>query len=279
MSDWLDNRREVRLPGATLEYRDEGEGPPVVMLHGPLCNADLWRDVVPGLARHHRCLAPDLPLGGHRIALGENADISPAGVADLVASFLAELDLEDVTLVGNDAGGALAQLVVARRPERVGRLLLASCDAFRGFPPRVLKALQPLAALPGGMRAVWRSTRGEAARRLVYRTLCHRDLEPEILSSYTAPLLADAGVRRDLEQFFLSIRPAQTLDAAKALPRFRGRAIVAWGDADLWFPRRHGRLLAALLPNARFEVVGRSRTFVPEDRPDRVAALVRELAA
>ena len=277
--DWLDNRREVRLPGGTLEYREQGHGPPVVMLHGPICNADLWRDVVPGLAGAHRCLAPDLPLGSHRVPIGEGVDLSPLGVADLVASFLAELDLEDVTLVGNDAGGALAQLVVARHPERVGRLLRASCDAFRGFPPRALKALQPLAGLPGGMRAVWRSTRGEAARRLVYRTLCRRTLEPDVLRSYTAPLLGDPGIRRDLERFFLAIRPAQTLDAAKALPRFRGPAIVAWGDADLWFPRRHGRLLAALLPNARFEVVGRSRTFVPEDRPDRVTELVRELAA
>ena len=55
--------------------------------------------------------------------------------ADLVHDFLAALDLDDVTLVGNDTGGGVCQFLIDAHPERIGRLVLTNCDAFDKFPP------------------------------------------------------------------------------------------------------------------------------------------------
>ena len=133
--------REIELSAGTIEYQDTGEGPAVVLLHGLMMDASLWDGPIADLSADHRCLAPTLPLGAHRHAMRAGADLSLPGVARLVAEFLDRLDLRDVTLVGNDTGGALVQLLMAGGPlaadgaARVGRVVLASCDAFDNFPP------------------------------------------------------------------------------------------------------------------------------------------------
>jgi pimeloyl-ACP methyl ester carboxylesterase len=133
-SEELGAPRSVRLPGGEIAYRERGDGPPVVFVHGLLVNADLWRAVVPVVAdAGFRCLAPDWPLGSHELAMASDADLSPPGLASLIGAFLDALDLSDVTLVANDTGGALVQVLMASRPERVSRVVLASCDALERF--------------------------------------------------------------------------------------------------------------------------------------------------
>src|SRR5262245_13938756 len=121
ISSELGVERTVELSAGTVAYRERGEGSPVVFVHGVLVNADLWRKVVPAVSERHRCIAPDWPLGAHSRPMRAGADLSPTGVADLIAEFLAALDLEDVTIVANDTGGALTQILLTRHPERIGR--------------------------------------------------------------------------------------------------------------------------------------------------------------
>ena len=119
--------REIELSAGTIEYQDTGgDGPVLVLLHGLLMDASLWDDVIAELSAGYRCVAPTLPLGAHRHAMRSGADLSLPGIARLVAEFLDRLDLTDVTLVGNDTGGALVQLLIGRRrrPGRAGRARL-----------------------------------------------------------------------------------------------------------------------------------------------------------
>ena len=88
-------------------------------------------------------------MGAQQIAMNPDADLSPPGVAATIASFLEALDLEDVTIVGNDSGGAMSQVLVTRHPERIGRLVLTNCDTHENFPPGIFKAMPPLAAAAG----------------------------------------------------------------------------------------------------------------------------------
>src|SRR5207237_7039547 len=99
--------QEVSLPQGTLRYYDQGTGPTLVFIHGLLANSLLWSQVIPRLDSHFRCLAPELPLGAHSHPMHADADLSPLGVAHLVADFLEALDLHEVTLIGNDTGGAI----------------------------------------------------------------------------------------------------------------------------------------------------------------------------
>ena len=127
--------REIELSAGTIEYQDTGDGPVLVLLHGLMMDASLWDGPIAELSADHRCVAPTLPFGAHRHAMHADADLSLPGIARLVAEFLDRLDLQDVTLVGNDTGGALVQLLMCDGAARVGRVVLASCDAFDNFPP------------------------------------------------------------------------------------------------------------------------------------------------
>ena len=154
-SDSLGTAKSVRLSRATIDYRERGEGPPVVFVHGLLVNADLWRNVVPAVAEAgNRCIAPDWPLGSHTTPV-PGADLTPPGVADMIAEFLDTLDLTDVTVVANDTGGALTQLLMTRHPERIGRVVLTPSDCFEYFFPPAFAPLPVLARLPG---SIWMLT-------------------------------------------------------------------------------------------------------------------------
>ena len=142
ITEALGERRTVEVPAGTLEYRAIGSGPPVVFAHGAAVNADLWRRVAPALAGERLCIAPDLPIGGHSIPLRDGPDITLFDLGDILADFIEALELDDVTLVANDTGGAVAQALVGRHPDRIGCVVLTSCDAFEKFPPTPQKYLE-----------------------------------------------------------------------------------------------------------------------------------------
>ena len=266
---------EVTLPQGTIHYRDNGDGPPVVFVHGLLVDSALWRKVTPLLQDQARCIAPDLPLGSHRIALNADADLTPAGVARLVADLLEALELEDVTLVGNDTGGAISQLVALDHGERVGRLVLTNCDCFEVFPPREFVPMVKAARVPGALYAAVQPMRAAAARRspLAYGWLA-QEIPDEVTAAWIRPFLEDADVRRDTVAFLKAIDKATMLDAGARLPSLKIPSLVAWGQDDRFFSAELGERLAAAL-GARLEPIAGARTFVSEDQPEALADLIR----
>lgn len=272
--------RSVTLPnGATIDYRERGEGPPVVFVHGLLVNADLWRNVVPGVAdAGFRCIAPDWPLGSHRTPMPDTVDLSPPGVARLIADFLAALDLTDVTLVANDTGGGLVQVLVANglAEERVGRLVLTPSDSFERFFPPAFAYLPRLAAVPGATWLLAQALRPRLVHRLplTFGWVTKRPVPPEVVDSYLLPSRRDPAVRRDLTRFLRGVHRRHTLAAARELPRFDRPVLLAWATEDRLFPMSLARRLAEVLPDARIETIEDSYTFVSEDQPARLVDLV-----
>jgi len=272
----LGPQQEVRLPGGTIRYRERGAGPTLLFVHGLLVNGALWRKVVPELAPDFRCIAPDWPFGSHEVPLGEEADRTPAGMAALIADFMAALELDDVTLVGNDSGGALSQIVVTRHPERVGRLVLTPCDAFDNFPPKMFRYLSWAAKVPGGMGPIAQSMRLRANRRtpIAFGWLTKRRLPNAVSDHYVNPVIHDRRIREDTRAFILGIDPAYTQEAAEKLPGFDRPVLLVWAPEDRFFPLAHAERLADLLPDARVAQIEDSRTFVSEDQPQRLAELI-----
>jgi pimeloyl-ACP methyl ester carboxylesterase len=280
ISNQLGEVREAHVKQGTVRYRERGSGDPIVFVHGFLANGDLWRKVVPSLAGEWRCIAPDWPMGSHELAMEPDADLSAPGMADLIADFIEELGLERVTLVGNDSGGAMCQVLVTRRPERIERLVLTACDGFEVFPPPFFNFLKPFVALPGGIAALVNPLRFRPLRRspIAYGWTSKRKPEPAIYDSYVGPSIASAGVRRDIRKFLRGMRNEHTLDAAAKFGRFDRPVLVAWAPDDKFFPMDIGRRLAAAFPDARLELIEDSYAFTPEDQPERLAQLIAQFA-
>jgi pimeloyl-ACP methyl ester carboxylesterase len=264
------------LPGGRVQYQEAGTGPSIVFVHGVLSNANLWRKVVARLAPAFRCVTLDLPLGSHRVPMAPDADLSPRGLADLIADALAALDLDEVTLVGSDTGGALCQIAITRRPERVGRLMLTSCDYRENFPPPTFRRLVDAAGQPGRLRRRLARMEDRSGRHLpaAYGSVAKRPIDDDASDSYVLPALHDDAVFADLERVMVELDPAQAVEAADRLGEFDKPVLIAWSADDPAFPVADARALAAAFPSSRLEWIEDSYAFSPEDRPDRVAELV-----
>jgi pimeloyl-ACP methyl ester carboxylesterase len=266
-----EERREIELPAGTIRYREAGEGKPVVFVHGYLVDGRLWDGVVDALADRCRCIAPDWPLGAQQVAMNADADLSPAGIAALIASFLKALDLGDVTIVGNDSGGAMSQVLVTRHPERIGRLVLTNCDTHENFPPGIFKAMPPLAKLPGGMSVLAAPFRIGAVARAAFRPFARTPIPNELIASWMEPGVRDRAVRRDLKKVTAGMNKRYTLAAAEGLRGSELPILFAWAPGDRFFPIKYAERLAADAPRARIVEISDARTFVPLDQPLRLA--------
>lgn len=271
MAQMSDQRKEVKLPAGTIRYREAGQGKPVVFVHGFLVDGRLWDGVVDALSDRCRCLAPDWPMGAHQVALNPEADLTPPGVARLIADFLAELVLQDVTIVGNDSGGAISQILVANHPERVARLALTNCDTHENFPPGVFKAMPALAKLPGGMQAMAAPFRIQAMARRAFAPFARTKIPDDLIASWMYPSTHDSGVMHDTKKVTAGMNKRHTLAAAKKLQTSNIPLRLLWAPGDKFFPIKYAERLASEVPNAEIVQIENAKTFVPLDQPQRVA--------
>ena len=266
------------LPQGRLAYRATGPAvssrPPVVFAHGVLVDARLWEPVAERLAAERiRSYAPTLPLGAHRRPMNADADLSPQGVARLALDFIRALDLSDVTLAGNDTGGAIGQIMLGADPSRIGAAVFTNCDALGTFPPMSLAPLFRALRHPGVVACLAPGMRSKAVRNspLAYGLLSSGRLDPDMTLDWVTPI-ADPAIRRDLAKLARGVHPRVLLDAASRFGQFTGPVRVLWGEADSMFRVKLGRQLSAAFPRATFTTVPGGRTFLPLDHPDRVAS-------
>ncbi|OBI14021.1 alpha/beta fold hydrolase [Mycobacterium sp. E2497] len=270
----------IDISAGTIHYEATGpdNGRPVVFVHGYMMGGELWRKVSQRLADLGlRCIAPTWPLGAHPEPLRPGADRTITGVAGMVAEVLAALDLEDVVLVGNDTGGVVTQLVAVHHPERLGALVLTSCDAFEHFPPPILKPVILAAKSKATFRGVAQAMRLPAARKRAFDGLAHRNID-DLTEAWVRPGLSDARIAEDLRQFTLSMRTEVTTGVAARLPEFDKPTLIAWSADDVFFEQEDGVRLAATIPHAHLEVIEGARTFSMIDQPDRLAGLLSTIA-
>jgi pimeloyl-ACP methyl ester carboxylesterase len=275
--------KQIELSAGTIEYEDTGDGPPLVLLHGLMMDASLWDGPIADLSADHRCLAPTMPLGAHRLPVHADADLSLPGIARLVAEFLDRLDLQDVTLAGNDTGGALVQLLIADGTARVGRVVLVSCDAFDNFPPGLTgKALVLAGKLPPSMFGLFmQQMRLRPVRRLPISFGWLTKRGDTATARWIKPVTQQPEIRRDTVRMLRRVAADTSVlvNAAECLPGFNHPALVVWAREDRVMPAEHGRRLARLLPQGQLVEVEDSYTLIPLDQPARLAQIIGEFTA
>jgi pimeloyl-ACP methyl ester carboxylesterase len=286
-SKLLGETRSLELPSGTLDYFECGRGPVLLFSHGWLANANLWRKVVEILCDEFRCLTLDLPLGSHRTPMNADADLSPAGVAGLIAAAVERLDLDGVTLVGNDSGGAYSQIALAQDDESLGerasRLVLTSCETpYDEWPPEPFDGLPAAAADPQALGQLLAALEDPAVRAIpvAYGLLVKHPLEPAVSDSYALPASRDEGVLRDVAKAMSSASTAPVRAAGEHLiTRNDLPTLLIWSHEDEVFPLAHAQRYASALRNGSLVQIEDSFSFTPEDQPAAVAAAIRSFAA
>jgi pimeloyl-ACP methyl ester carboxylesterase len=274
-------RRFAAVKSGRIAFIEEGEGPVALFIHGVPVNGYHWRHVIDRVGHRRRSIAIDLMgLGYSEIASAQ--DVSFAAQARMIAEVLDALGVDTVDLVGNDSGGAIAQIFAAHHPERLRSLVLTNCDVHDGWPPpQVLPIIErarngtlapifrPMAERPDLARE--RFHRGESAP--LFR--CYADpgvLTDDVIRLYLQPLLSSPERIAAFERYFLGFDNAHTVAIHGALKKLDVPTLIVWALDDFFFDKKWAYWLKETIPGAKRVVeVADARLFFPEDRPDALA--------
>jgi pimeloyl-ACP methyl ester carboxylesterase len=278
-------RRFARTSVGDIAYVERGHGEVAVFLHGFPLNSFQWRDALARLAPYRRCLAPDfLAMGYTEVA--EGVGVEPAAQAAMIVGFLDALGVARFDLVANDSGGAVAQLLVARCPDRIRSLLLTNCDVETDSPPAALRPVIELARrgeLADRWFAAWYRDRGLARSRQGIGGMCYADpAHPtdEAIATYFAPLVASARRKALTHAYAIALAANPLVGVEYALSCSRIPTRIVWGTADTIFSPDSPDYLHHTLGNSRgVRRLAGSKLFWPEERPDVIADEARALWA
>ena len=266
--------KSVDVTAGTIEYREDGDpsGPPVVLLHGLLMNDAQWNLALPLLPSGFRYLLPILPMGGHRIPMRQNADLTLPGMVDVVADFLDALDVADVTLVVTDWGGPLF-LTDVGRDKRVARLVICPSEAFDNFPP----------GFPG--KVAWLASRNTLTVSLAMRQLkigwlrrqwlmfgqmAKKPVPQDIVDEWLTAGLTDWRIRQDLVKYCRTkFDKADLIRATNRLADFDGGVLVLWSRNPV-MPDDHATHLADLT-GGTLRYIDDANVLVMLDQPEQTA--------
>ena len=260
-----------------ISYVDQGNGIPILFIHGTLSNADTWRKIIPELSKNYRCIAIDLPIGGHSIALNDSVDLTPTGISNIILQFLQSLQIDRTIIVSNDTGGAYAQIFASMYPQRVEKLIFSNCEVQQIFPPKKFKYLINAVKIPGFTYLLSQTLKVKKMLKsnLMMGLLSHSVTEEEFSELYFKSFIQKKEIRKNFVTNVKSWSPKYTIEAAKKLKKEDFPVLILWGEDDkLLFPIELGIQLKNIFANATLTNIINSKTYVQEDQP---AIMINEI--
>jgi len=263
--------------GLRMHYVDEGDGEPVLLLHGEPTWAYLYRTMIPPLAGVARAIAPDYFGFGRSDKPTRIADYSYDFHYDSIERFVDKLDLRDATVVVQDWGGPIGLRLAVERPDRVARLVILNTGIGAGRAPSE-EWLR--------FRAMVRRVGTDLVPGQLIRISCVGELDDAVVDAYNAPFPAPeskAGVLAFPELVPTEVdhpSAAKMLEVREALTRWERPALVLFSDSDPIFSTVAGEHMASRIPGAGpAEIVGGAGHFLQEEKGEEIAVrIIRFLA-
>jgi pimeloyl-ACP methyl ester carboxylesterase len=276
------SRRFAEVKSGRIAYVESGSGPVAVFIHGVPLNGYHWRHVIDRVQHVRRCIAIDL-MGLGYTEIEASQDVSFTAQAHMIAEVMDELGIETIDLVGNDSGGAIAQIFAANYPGRLSSLVLTNADVHDGWPPpQVLPIIER--ARKGTLAPIFeillanpdlareRYAKGEQVP--LFRSYADPGvLSNEVIRLYLEPLLSSKQRIQAFERYWLGFDNRQTISIHAALQALQVPTLIVWGLRDIFFDKKWAYWLKDTIPGAKRVIeVDDARLFFPEDRPDALAA-------
>jgi haloalkane dehalogenase len=272
---WQPHWRDV--DGLRLAHLDEGDGAPVLLVHGEPTWSYLWRHVMgPLLDAGHRCIAPDHAGFGRSDKPADIGWYSYDRHVELLAELVQRLDLRDATIVVHDWGGPIGLRVAAEHPDRIARIVAMDTGLFTGHQQ---------------MSDAWRMFRDFVARTedlpigMLVRGGCHRDPGDDVIAAYEAPF-PDAASKAGARAFPLMIPLTPEAPGAAAGQRVLAALaadarpkLVLWADQDPIIPPATGRRFAEAIGTEVAHVIPDAGHFLQEDQGALIGRLIAEWLA
>lgn len=271
------SRRFAELPVSRVAYVEHGRGATALFIHGYPLNGFQWRGALERLHVHRRCIAPDvMGMGFTQTPKGQT--ISPETQASMLATLLDALHIDSVDLVANDSGGLVAQLFLAKYPQRVRTLLLTNCDVDENSPP------------PQFLPFIEQAKKGTFVDQFIVPQLKNKQLarlatgmgglaytHPESLAdetieTYFRPLVESDLKKAQVNEYAVSMGTNSLIAIREDLRRWKGPARMVWGLKDVLFDVKWAEWLDRTLPGSRgVRRVEGANLFFPEEMPDLIA--------
>lgn len=278
LDDFDAHRATIATASGSISYLDVGDGRAALFLHGVGTNAFLWRHVIGALDGRPRAIALDLPLHG-RSPAATGQDFSLGALADVVEGCCDALHLEQVDLVANDTGGAVAQVFAAHHPERLRSLTLTNCDTHDNLPPQAFAPTVELArsgALAGLAPQLLSDM--DLARASAFGTAYEHPeaLSAEMVHAYLDPVLGTPERAHEFERWIVGLDARELLAIEPALEQLTVPTLVVWGTGDPNFDVKWAYWLRDTIPGVVdvVELPG-ARLFFPEERAAELVPLLR----
>ncbi|HZY66172.1 MAG TPA: alpha/beta hydrolase [Rubrobacteraceae bacterium] len=264
--------KSMEVEGISMRWEEEGEGAPVVYIHGIPTSPRLWRYVIPQV-HEARSLAWEMVGYGGSMREGRDRDISVAKQAEYLAAWRQELGLEKALLLGHDLGGGVAQILAVNNPELVRGLVLTNVISYDSWPIPSVKAMRAMG--PAVERLPDAILRYNLYVGLFLRGHDDRVRAKESFGEHF-PYYERADGAAALVRQTRSLNVQDTLAVSDRIPDLDVPARIVWGAADQFQKIGYGYRLAYEL-GAPLDRVEGGKHFLPEDHPDRVAATVNAL--
>ncbi len=263
----------VQVCDKRTRYWAEGEGAPVVLVHGCACSAEWWQYNVAPLAQGYRVYAPDL-IGSGRSAK-EITDPSLSYAAYFMSKFMDALGVDRATLVGNSMGGTICAQLAAQYPSRLEKFVLVDSAGFgRELHPFLRSWSVPIV---GGLVFSLYQKIFPLAIRL--NLLGPSSVDREWIDGATAmlrmPGVKECALKIVGEGVDLGGQKKELLDEFNSqLPDVTAPTLIIWGSHDLAVPVAHAHTAQQLIPNSRLQIMDRCGHTPQVERPEEFNQLV-----
>lgn len=258
--------QSVQIDGYRVAYDEQGEGSPVVLIHGIPTSNLLWRKVMPELAKTHQVFAPDM-LNYGKSDKPADANVSIEAQSRVIVKFMDQLGLTSAHIVAHDIGGGVAQLIAVNYPDKVRKLVLIDTVCFDSWPIPEFLPLQKAGAEEAMSLDAFVKMMRAFMPQGVYNKAAMTD---QVIDLYMAPWSTEEG-KKALFRNLRRLNPEYTQAIAGELKHLANETLILWAENDIFQKPAYASRLQETIPNAQLIWIKNAGHWLMEEKPQEVS--------